>query len=379
MSEEADPLYRPLRGLDEWAALTVDDAAFAGAVGRVERPTGDVADMVRRGVLLAAAYQSGALDSLYPLRKDVAGRLVRGSATLASIDEVERAHVRANHEALLLARDVEVSEAAIRRIHEVACGPQLTHRVRVASRVQDHVLAAGDYKHHPNHVPLDSGEWLPTAPVALVRPEMARLVEGAASPAFAGLHPLVQGAYLHHGLLHVQPFADGNGRVGRALAGGCVMRAASIPLVFDEDGVGTDALLHPFLSTVDRFDAACADLDPGALARWRAESEAADRLRSALVPAVERALERYGRRPPSERRADLSAAAVGPGLIRVPLAEGLVVEEVLALDAHPLDGGPVVVRAHEARLSLEAGAPLDPWLDRVVSILALRVAAEEEE
>ena len=29
MSEEADPLYRPLGGLDDWAALTVDDAAFA--------------------------------------------------------------------------------------------------------------------------------------------------------------------------------------------------------------------------------------------------------------------------------------------------------------------------------------------------------------
>ncbi|MDQ4070158.1 MAG: hypothetical protein M3203_11910, partial [Actinomycetota bacterium] len=55
------------------------------------------------------------------------------------------------------------------------------------------------------------------------------------------------------------------------------------------------------------------------------------------------------------------------------------VTEVLQVDAHPLDGGPVAVVAREARLRHETGTEgLEAWLDRVVSTLALRVAAELE-
>jgi len=91
------------------------------------------------------------------------------------------------------------------------------------------------------------------------------------------------------------------------------------------------------------------------------------------------ALERYGERP--DRRADLSAAVVIPDLavtIRVPAAN---VEEVVTVEAHPdEDGGPVVLSALGAGLRLEAtpAADLDAWLDRVVPVLALRVAAELE-
>ncbi len=159
------------------------------------------------------------------------GRWPQGRSTLASVDGDVRAHVRANLDALELARDAGVSEAAIRRIHDVACRPQLTHEVIVEGHVQDHVMAPGDYKHHPNHIRLDDGGWLATAPVALVPTEMAKLVELAASPAFAGLHPVAQAGWLHDAVLHVQPFADGNGRVARALAGGVLLRAASVPLV----------------------------------------------------------------------------------------------------------------------------------------------------
>jgi hypothetical protein len=351
MSEEADPLYRPLAELDEWAGRAVDEAAFADGVARVERVVGDVGDMVRRDLLLAAAQRSVALDS---------------------VDGVEGAHVRANYRALLLARDVdELSVAAIRRVHAVACRPQLTHRVLIDDHVHDHVLAAGDYKHHPNHVLLDSGAWQARAPVALVRVEMARLVETAGGVAFAALHPLLQAGYLHDALVHVAPFEDGNGRVGRALAGGRVLRVAPIPPLFSEGA----SVLDAFLAAVEEFEARSGDPDRAALERWRAESEAADRLREGLVPAVEAALERYMSRPAADRRADLSAAVAEAHVIRLPVG----VEEELVVDAHPLDGGPVVVTAREARVSLEAGAAMDPWLDRVVSILALRAAAEEED
>jgi hypothetical protein len=326
----------------------------------------DLAAMVGRGAKLAAAYQSAAFDGVLPVNPDLARSLVRGNASLASLGGDARAHVRANLEALELAGDAGVSEASIRRIHERACRPQLTHQVIVDGHVQDHVMAPGDYKHHPNHIRLDDGGWLATAPVALVRPEMARLVELAGSPAFADLHPVVQAGWLHDAILHVQPFADGNGRVARALAGGVLLRAASVPLVvFDGavDGLGAVVALVDLM----------ASADAGALDAWRARSAAADELRRHLVPALEHAL----RRPDSARRADVSGATVGADLVLRVAGAG--VEETLTVDAHPLDDGPVSVTAREAGLRLVAGDPIEPWVDRVVAVLALRVAAEMEE
>ena len=321
--------------------------------------------MATRGAMLAAAYQSAALDGVVPVDHDLARSLVGGAASLASLDAEARAHVRANLDALELARDAGVSEASIRRLHDVACQPQLTHQVIVDGHVQDHVMAPGDYKHHPNHLRLDDGGWVATAPVALVGPEMARLVALAGSPAFARLHPVAQAEWLHHAVLHIQPFADGNGRVARALAGGVVLRAASVPLVVLDDDLD---VLHAVLALVDLM----AATDAGALDAWRARSAAGDALRRQVVPALEAAL----RRPDPARRADVAGAAVDPDLVvRVP---GVEVDEVLVVEAHPLDDGPVSVTAREAGLRLVAGEPVAPWVDRVVATLALRVAAEME-
>ena len=322
----------------------------------------DRAAMVRRGAMLAAAYQSAALDGTVPADDELARSLVRGGASLASLDGDARTHVRANLDALEVARDAVISEAAIRRIHEVACRPQLTHQVLVEGRLQDHVMAPGDYKHHPNHIRLDAGGWRATAPVALVRPETARLVELA-----AGLHPVDQARWLHDGLLHIQPFADGNGRVARALASGVLLREASVPLVVFDDGP------LDVVAAVAGLVELMAGADAGALDAWRARSAAADSLRRQLVPALEGAL----RRPDAARRADVSAATVGTDLVvRVP---GVGVEEVITVDAHPLDEGPLTATAREAGLRLTAGDPVESWVDRVVSVLALRVAAEMEE
>jgi len=103
-------------------------------------------------------------------------------------------------------------------------------------------------------------------------------------------------------------------------------------------------------------------------------------MRRRLAPAVAEALERYQQR--SDRRADLSEAVViarEEGVaIRVPLPH---VEEVFTVEPHREEGdGPPLLTAIEAGLRLEAapGADLAQWLDRLVLILALRVAAELE-
>lgn len=358
ISEEADPLYRPLDGLHETAP--VDESGWSGAVDHlreVQAEDPDWAAMVDQGMLLTAAYRSAALDGLYPAATALSVALLLGEARLGDLDEQVRVHVRANVDALQPAAEVHVSEASIRRIHEVACRPQLHHRVRVGDHVQDHVLAAGDYKHHPNHVHLPDGTWQPTAPVALVASEMAVLVGQAARPS----RPVVRAAYLHDALLHVQPFADGNGRVARALAGGLMLRAASPPFL-------------PFDTAIALIDLlVSADHEGPALDRWRTEDEAGEAIRRRLVTGVAAALDRYAGRP--SRRADLSGATVGAG-DAVVISVAPTVDEVITVDAHR--DGPVLVTAVGAGLGLGAapGADIDAWLDRVVSTLALRVAAE---
>lgn len=386
MSDEADPLYSPLGGLEQWAAVPVDKNAWAEAVDELQTARTNHPDwsaMVDGGMLLAAAYQSGALDGMYVADSALVMALVRGEASLGSIDAAARAHVRANHDALRRARDGDISEDSIRRIHGVACRPQLTHRVRVDDRIQDHVLAAGDYKHHPNHIRDDAGCWRATAPVAQVATEMEGFISHVRSPAFTDLHPVAQAAYLLDALDHVQPFADGNGRVARALAGGCLLRAAKIPFL-----ALTDDATVPRTDLVHSAGVALVDLltstppDGPALDRWRAQEAAGDAVRRRLVPALAEALNRYRHRPDRSRRADLSNAVVVSGevvAVRVPLDDGQVVDEVITVEAHPEEGdGPVVLTAVEAGLRLASDDPLDPWLDRVLSVLALRVAADLE-
>jgi prophage maintenance system killer protein len=61
--------------------------------------------------------------------------------------------------------------------------------------------------------------------------EMHRLVETLRSVHFQAAHPALQAAYAHYALVPVHPFADGNGRVARALASVFLRRAVGIPLL----------------------------------------------------------------------------------------------------------------------------------------------------
>jgi hypothetical protein len=369
--------------------------------------------MVARGALLAAAHQSGALDGVHDGDRTVALALLSGVASPAAVADDARPHVGANYRALLLAQaatDADLASPAwMRRVHEVACRPQLSHPVRGEAGIQDHVLAAGDFKHHPNHARTASGAWVAHAPLRLLGEEMGRLADTAGSPEFAALPRVARAAYVLHALTHVAPFADGNGRVARVLAGAHVLAATGVPLlVFADDattydnalaavGAGDPAVLVAFVDRcsrdlVDRLDglwatARSAPEQAAALDRWRRRAGAGSALAAMLPAAVERALGRHRRRSDLGWLSPLGDATVAADLvIDVPPT---AVGEILVVDAHPLDDdGVLLLRATHAQLRLAlhpeevaAGgleARLDPWLDRVVSVLALRVAAELE-
>ncbi len=73
------------------------------------------------------------------------------------------------------------------------------------------------------------------APVELTPAEMHRLVTELRSEAFLAAHPVLQASYAHYAFIVIHPFADGNGRVARALASLFMYRARSIPLLILSD------------------------------------------------------------------------------------------------------------------------------------------------
>ena len=131
----------------------------------------------------------------------------------------------------LATKSERISEAAIRKLHEVVCGAQSTYRVMTAIGPQEQELTKGRYKVLPNHVRTRDGEDHSYAPVDVTPAEMFRLVQELRSEAFLAAHPVLQAAYAHYSLVVIHPFADGNGRVARALASAFTYRAISMPIM----------------------------------------------------------------------------------------------------------------------------------------------------
>jgi len=124
-----------------------------------------------------------------------------------------------------------ITEAWIRALHETLCAPQKTYRVFTDQGWQDQEFPKGEYKTHPNHVRLTDGKIHAYSPVDMVSTEMHRLVEQIRTPEFEAAHPVLQASYCHYACVVIHPFADGNGRVARALASTFFYRAQSIPLL----------------------------------------------------------------------------------------------------------------------------------------------------
>jgi Fic family protein len=242
---QADRLYEPFPDFASWKGLTETDLDLWDrfAKGLEAQRAAAPPEAFGRAVevaMRAAAIDTGAIEGLY----DVDRGFTMSVATQAfawehAVDE-KGADVRALFEAQLEAYELvldaatksrPVYEAWIRQLHEVLCRAQATYRVLTPSGWQEHELVKGQYKTLPNHVRLKDGTFHAYSPVDRVPHEMHRLVEILTSPEFDAAHPVLQASYAHYSLVNVHPFADGNGRVARALASLYFYRAVAVPLV----------------------------------------------------------------------------------------------------------------------------------------------------
>jgi Fic family protein len=242
---QADRLYGGFPDFSAWGDLSPEDVDLWNrfAANLAERRREASPETLKAAVevaVRAAALDTGAIEGLYSVDRGFTMTVaVQGLAWQQMIDE-RGAGVRELFEAQLAAYELvldavthklPITEAWIRALHETLCGPQKTYRVLTDQGWQEQELHRGQYKSRPNHVRLTDGTFHAYAPVDRVPDEMHRLMEQIRTPAFEAAHPIRQASYCHYAFVVIHPFADGNGRVARALASTFFYRAQSIPLL----------------------------------------------------------------------------------------------------------------------------------------------------
>src|SRR3954447_10071385 len=246
---QGDRLYQGFPDFSAWGPLPPEDvdlwSRFAASLEERRREASpETLKAAVEVAVRAAALDTGAIEGLYSVDRGFTMTVaVQGLAWQQMIEE-RGAGVRELFEAQLAAYELvldavtqerPITEVWIRHLHETLCAPQKTYRVLTDLGWQDQELPKGQYKTRPNHVLLTDGTIHAYAPVDRVPDEMHRLIEQIRTPGFQAAHPVLQASYCHYAFVVIHPFADGNGRVARALASTFFYRAQSIPLVIFEN------------------------------------------------------------------------------------------------------------------------------------------------
>lgn len=243
----ADSLYRSFPLFKEWADCVVDEVRWKRYLELVTKSSELSPTFLQRArdiVKRAAAVDTGAIEGLYEVDRGFTFTVATEAAMWETSLDEKGSKVRSLIESQLEAYDlvldaatkkIEITEAFIRRLHEVLCKSQETYLVQTEIGVQEQALPLGEYKHLPNHVRKQDGSIHSYCPVDMVPPEMYKFCEAIRSDLFKSVHAVLQASFVHYAFVVIHPFADGNGRVARALASIFYYRAASIPLMILSD------------------------------------------------------------------------------------------------------------------------------------------------
>jgi Fic family protein len=240
-----DAEYVPFPRFLDWPSLVSRAEAWEASRQRLQKLAAEAssADLKKAQEIAfrTAAFDTGAIEGLYStdrgLTFTVATQAAAWEQTVETRDAIALDLFRAQLEAFELVLDLatdlfpEITQAWIRRVHEVVTAAQDTYEVRTPIGIQERPLPKGRYKEDPNHVLGEDGTVHAYAPVEMTQPEMERLLDELNTEGFREAHPVLQASYVHYGLAAIHPFADGNGRVARAVASAYIYRGASVPLL----------------------------------------------------------------------------------------------------------------------------------------------------
>lgn len=241
--------YEPFPSFAEFAESEFDPTTlvqFVGLLGAAKRDTSN--ERLKRSVERAtkwAAVDTGAIEGLYQVERGFTFTVAADAAAWDNIhlqvgEEAGRA-IRNALEGYEYVLDVAtqsrpITETWIKELHQVICRDQDTYHVYTAAGPQEHDLPKGTYKQYPNNPFNIAGRSVHAyAPVGDTPAEMARLIDELRSKRFEAAQPVLQAAYAHYAYVCIHPFADGNGRVARALASVFLYRSPGVPLVIFAD------------------------------------------------------------------------------------------------------------------------------------------------
>lgn len=243
-TRKADAAYRSFPAFSEWRdAVSVDLGRwdrYAQLLNQRAELSPELLARARDVAKRAAAVDTGAIEGLYDVDRGFTFSVAMQMATWQAQLDAKGPKIRAIIESQMGAYDyvldfatqsVPIGEAWIRSLHEVMCSGQETYSVYTEVGLQEQPFPVGQYKTLPNHVLKSDGLVHSWAPVDLVPAEMQRYCTELRSPEFLAAHPVIQAAYAHYAFVVIHPFADGNGRVSRALASVFTHRSVSVPLV----------------------------------------------------------------------------------------------------------------------------------------------------
>lgn len=240
---QADANYKPIPTFAEWQVAPIRSARWDRYMARLESLKNTSAEILQRAyssVRRAAAIDTGALEGLYEVDRGFTFTVAMQTAMWEEQLNQKGATVRQMIEAQIEVYDYlldfvtgkqPIVQAWIRELHAQLTAAQETYRVLTEVGWQEHRLVGGEYKSLPNHVLTPDDTVHAYAPVDMVTAEMARLCQEFQSPEFLAAHPALQAAYAHYTFVCIHPFADGNGRVARALASVFTYRAARVPVL----------------------------------------------------------------------------------------------------------------------------------------------------
>jgi Fic family protein len=231
--------YRPFASFKDWPRVLLDSRRWDDLSARLARRRhaappqawARIHQVALRAATLDAARTADDSE-LNVSGQEASWRQAFTSKGLPGVQALYEAEVRA-HElvAEAAAAGVTVTEELLLRTHEELVASHEHYPVQYGDEIRLEPVPRGTYKTFDNYGVLSGGRIRLYAPPERVSAEVTRLVSDAGSDAFLNSHPVVQSAWLLYAVDAVHPFADGNGRVARAVASLPLYRSVDLPLV----------------------------------------------------------------------------------------------------------------------------------------------------
>lgn len=250
VSEAAVQKWKPIEDLPTEVAATLSDgelqwirAAWQDYRSWLEK-LGDLPEFQRRFNVEWAA-ESGNVERVYTIDRGVTLTLVEKGINSAYIPRQGNRLAPEGIEAIMLdaqqtieglfsfvKSERRLSKSYTHELHQALLRHQETHLVQNSlGQMQDVALAKGAYKKQRNNPSREGGVVHEYCPPEQVESEMERLLSIAEAQSAAGLPVEVRAAWLHHRFVQIHPYADGNGRVARALASLMLIKEGLFPLL----------------------------------------------------------------------------------------------------------------------------------------------------